>query len=154
MTYLLLHIVDREAFRLLGASLRDLVFDAISKIVIADYSKAVLNPNTPQDELFYVAEQMLIALNSRQLIYSQCTSLFGESFPSKGTMVFAFCFYVHRALGNTDRTDIDDVLIGKRDINDSNINDLPDLPVILQTTISIGATLTALCLSDDLNHLK
>ena len=69
-------------------------------------------------------------------------------------MVFAFCFYVHRALGNTDITDIDDVLIGKRDINDSNINDLPDLPVILQTTISIGATLTALCLLDDLNHLK
>ncbi len=155
MVYLLLHFVDREAFQLLGTSQRDTVFDEISKIVIADYASSVLITNAPQDALLHVAEQMMNALGSRQSIYAQCDSLVGgEGFPSRGTMVFAFCFFVHRALGNTTRSDVDDILIGKRDLSDSDLDDFPDLRATLHAAIFVGSTLEALRIPNDLKYLK
>lgn len=152
MAYLLLHLVDREAFRLLGASRRGAVFDEISTTVIADYASAVLN--TQQDVRLHVAAQMTNTLNSRQSIYAQCDSLIDGPFPSRGTMVFAFSFFVHRALGHTARTDVGDILTGKRDVSDADLNDFPDLRAELQTAYSVGLTLKALRISDDLKYLK
>lgn len=93
-------------------------------------------------------------LNLRQSIYAQCESLVGESFPGKGTMVFAFCFFVHRALGHTDRNDVDDILIGKSDLSNSDLEDFPELPVIMQAAITVGSMVSALRIPDDLKHLK
>ena len=36
-------------------------------------------------------------------------------------MIFAFNFYVHQALGNTDRTDVEDILIGKEEVSEKEI---------------------------------
>ena len=51
---------------------------------------------------------MMYTLNLGQSIYAQCKSLVGP-LPGRGTMVFALSFFVHRALGHTDRTDADGV---------------------------------------------
>lgn len=155
MAYFLLHIVDRETFRLQGASRRDSVFDEISKIVISDYARTVLTTNAPDNVLLEVATDMMEMLNSRQSIYAQCTSLLGESLPGhKGTMLFALCFFVHRALGKTDRTDVDGILTGKRDLSDSDLSDFPGIQVIFEAANVVGTTLTNLRIPDDLKRLK
>ena len=154
MLYLLLHLVDRQAFGLLGTSQRDAVFDEVSQIAVADYARAILNVNAPQNVLIHNAEQMMNTLNLRQSIYAQCESLVGESFPSKGTMVFAFRFFVHRVLGHTDRNDVDDILTGKRDLSDSDLEDFPKLSDIMQAAITVGTMVSALRIHDDLKHLK
>lgn len=153
MIYLLLHLVDRQAFSLLGASRRDAIFDEISQIAIADYVSAVLNTNAPQNVLINYAEQMMNTLNSRQSIYTQCESLTGKSFPSKGTMVFAFSFFVHRALGHTERDDVDDILVGKRDLSGSDLDDFPDMSDIMQEAIRVGSRVSALRIQDEIKHM-
>jgi hypothetical protein len=155
VAYFLLHVVDREAFRLLGVARRDTVFDEIAKIVISDYARAVLTPNTPDDVLLKVAVQLMDTMNSRQSIYAQCKSLLGEPLPGhKGTMLFALCFFIHRALGETNRADVDDILTGERDVDDSDLNDFPDIQVIFETAVRIGTMLTNLRIPDDLKRLK
>lgn len=155
VAYFLLHVVDREAFRLLGVSRRDTVFDEIAKIVISDYARAVLTPNTPDDILLKVAVQMMDTMNSRQLIYAQCKSLLGEPLPGhRGTMLFALCFFIHRAFRKTDRADVDDILTGERDVGDSDLNDFPDIQVIFETAVRIGTMLANLRIPDDLKRLK
>ena len=154
MIYLLLHFVDRQTFGLLGASRRDTIFDEVSQIAVAVYAGAVLSANAPQSVLIHNVEQMVRTLNSRQLIYAQCESLAGESFPGKGTMVFAFSFFVHRVLGDTDRDDVDDILIGKRDLSHSDLKDFPNSPDIMRAAITVGSTVSALRIQDHLKHLK
>src|SRR3972149_2807465 len=103
VAYLVLHLLDREIFVRFGASQRDVLFDPIAQNVIASYAKAALSPETPEAVVFETAKRMQDTLNSRQLTYAKCRSLLGEKFPGIGTMVFAFCFFVHRALGRTNR---------------------------------------------------
>lgn len=155
LVYFLLHVVDREAFHLLGASRRDTVYDEITKTVIADYARAVLTSNAPEELFLQFVEQMLDDLNSRQSIYAQCDSIVEDSFPSSGTMVFAFCFFVHQALGHTNIPD-DDFLVGKRNLSVSDLmkNDFPDSQFKMQTAVSIGSTLTTLGIPDELRRLK
>lgn len=152
--YVLLHLVDRQTFGLLGASRRDTIFDEVSQIAVADYAGAVLNANAPQDLLIQNAEQMMETLNSRQSIYAQCESLVGGSFPSKGTMVFAFSFFVHRVFGHTDRNDVEDILVGRRDLDNTDLEDFPDLPDIMQAAATVGSMVNALRIQDELKHLK
>jgi hypothetical protein len=154
MIYLLLHLVDREAFRLLGAARRDTIFDKVSQIAVVDYTGTVLNADAPHNVKIQIAEQMIGTLNSRQLIYSQCKSLYGESFPCKGTVAFAFSFFVHRALGQTDRNDVNDVLTGKCDFGASDAKDFPTPPEVMQTAIKVGSVVSSLRLQDDLTHIK
>ncbi len=59
VAYLLLHIVDREAFRVIGSSMRNQIFDEVSKRVISDYSKAILHPDTPKHVSIMILEQMI-----------------------------------------------------------------------------------------------
>jgi len=156
VAYFLLHVVDRETFRLLGVSRRDTVFDEIAKIVISAYAEATLTPDAPDDVLLDVAVEMMSTMNSRQSIYAQCKSLLGEQLPGhRGTMLFALCFFIHRALGKTDRADVDvdDILTGERDVGDSDMNDFPDIQEIFQTAVRIGTLLNNLRIPDDLKRL-
>lgn len=153
MIYLLLHLVDRQALSLLGASRRDTIFDEVWKITVADYINAILDVNAPQNVKINIAEQMMNTLNSRQSIYAQCKSLTGKPFPSKGTMVFAFSFFVHRVLGHTERNDVDDILVGKRDISYSDIDDFPDIPDVIKNAIRVGVWVGELRIQDYLRQL-
>jgi hypothetical protein len=154
LIYLLLHLVDRQAFGQLGATQRDTVFDEVSQIAVADYAGAIFNANTPKDVIINSAEQMMSTLNSRQSLYAQCESLTGEMFPGKGTMIFAFSFFVHQALGNTDRTDVENILIGKDELSKSDLDDFPDIPEVMTTEVTVSSLLIALRIPDELKHLK
>jgi len=154
MIYLLLHLVDRQALNMLGVSGRDAVFDEVWKIAVGDYLRAVLDTNAPQNVVLAIAEHMMNTLNSRQSIYAQCQSLTGKPFPSRGTMVFAFSFFVHRALGHTERDDVDDILAGKRDLSYSDSDDFPGIPDVVKNAIRVGVWASELRVQDDLKQLK
>lgn len=154
MLYLLLHLVDRQALNLLSVSRRDTIFDEVWKRAIADYIRTVVDSNKPQNVVIDIAKQMMNTLNSRQSIYAQCESLTGKPFPSRGTMVFAFSFFVHRALGRTDRDNVDDILIGKRDFSYSDIDDFPDISDVVKDAIKVGVSVNELQIQDDLKYLK
>lgn len=153
VAYLLLHLLDREICARLGTSRRDVLFDSISQNVIASYASAVLRPETPPDLLFEAAKQMQDTLNLRQITYSRCSSLLGEAFPGIGSMVFAFCFFVRRALGQTTRTDVDDILAGEKTISESDQCNFPDVETALRGAVWIGSTLKTLRMQDDVKYL-
>jgi len=100
------------------------------------------------------AELMMNIITLRQSIYAQCESFAEEPYPGKGTMVFAFCFFVHRALGYTDREDVNDLLTGKHDLAESDLNDFPEPPEIMDAAITVGSVASELRILDDLKHLK
>ena len=154
VAYLLLHLLDRELFGRFGASRREVLFDPIAQAVVARYTKAVLRPETPSDLLFDAAKQMQDTLNERQMTYAKCESLLGDPFPGIGTMVFAFCFFVHRALGRTNRTDVDDILAGdKSKLSQADLSDFPDAEFVFRGAVWIGSILKPLRLQDQAKYL-
>ena len=154
IAYLLLHLVDRTAFQILGADVRNEIFDTIAQIVIAEYARALLRPTTPSDMVASIGMKMLDDMNDRQSIYSVCQSLTGDPFPSRGTMVFACGYFIHRALGRTDRNDVDEILRGNRDITEDDIDVFPDIEDITKLAIYIGTCAVELRLADSLKKLR
>lgn len=154
MIYLLLHILDRQVFGQLGASHRDIVFDEVTQIAVEDYASAILNEDAPEDLLISIISQMMSTLSSRQSIYGQCESLTGESWPSKSTIIFAFCFFIHRALGHTVRNDVDDILSGIGELSESDVEDFPDPLETIETAQIAGTLLDVLQIQNDLKQLK
>jgi hypothetical protein len=154
--YLLLHIVDRAAFELFGPKRSEEIFEAISKIVIADYCKSAFRPDTPKAVVFDMAVRMFNDLNKRQLIYSQCTSVIGKSpFPqSKGTMVRALAYFVHFALQRTSRTDVDEIICGHKDITKDDLKDFPNFEQTRTLVIHVGTSIAALGIKDLLKKLR
>lgn len=154
MVYLLLHLLDRQIVGQLGLARRDRVFDEVVQIAIPDYAGAVLNANASHDVLTGIAEHMLETLNARQALYGECQSFKGESFPGKGTVLFAFSVFVHRALGKTDRTDVERILTGEEELTDDDLDAFPDPKEIIHAATSVGAIAGSLELEKELKHLK
>ena len=140
-SYLLLHVVDRELFKILGEEKRYEAFDAIAATVIGGYCKSIMQPSTPDDVLVSIGKNMFDDMNNRQVIYSKCKSIIGDSFPSKGTMVFALGYFIHLSLGRTSRKDVDKVLIGDVDVTNNNNDAFPDSAELLKLSIYFGAFL-------------
>ena len=156
MLYLLLNLVDKQSFKMLGAVRRDEIFDDISQFAIIQYGfdaygKGSTSAGSLLDQNY---NQMLTTLDARQSIYGQCTSLAGDSFPSAGTMIFAFSYYVHRALGHAKEINVDDMLTCKRRIEMSDLDNFPDLPETLDISISVGKKVESLRFDKDLKNLK
>ncbi|MGB5179226.1 MAG: SPOR domain-containing protein [Gammaproteobacteria bacterium] len=149
IVYLLLHLVRRQAFKQLGATQRDTVLDEVSRLAITGYARAVLDADVSQEAFLQNAGQMMCTLKSRQSIYTQCESFFGESFPGNGTMVFALSFFVYRAMGHTDRNDVDEILTGKRDISDSESEDFPGPPEIMAAARAMESIVDELQIPSD-----
>jgi hypothetical protein len=154
IAYLLLHLVDRTAFQILGAAGHDETFDAIAKIVISDYARALFRPTTPSDVVVATGMKMLDDMNDRQSTYAACQSLMGDPWPSRGTMVFACGYFVHRALGRTDRTDVGSILRGDRDVAVADMDAFPDVEQTLKQAVYIGAFAAELKLADRLKRLR
>lgn len=154
IVYLLLHLVDRQVLSQLGAFRRDTVFDEVARITLTAYTRTVLHADASEDDILNKAEKMMSTLKSRQSIYTQCKSLVGESSPHNGTIVFALSFFVYRALGHTDRNDVDDILTGRRDISDSDMGDFPEPPEIMAAARAVESIIDALQLASDLKHLR
>ena len=124
--YLLLHLVDREAFKIFGPARRNEVFDEISATAIYEYVRALFIPDTASNIVNSVRKKMYANMNDRQAIYAACKSLTGDPWPSRGTMAFACDYFIYRALGRTDRTDVDGVLRGEEDVTAANSDAFPD----------------------------
>jgi hypothetical protein len=139
---------------MLGSTHRNVVFDEISKIVIADYCKAVLRPTTPESKALVLASGMMDDMNDRQGIYGQCTSLVGDHGPSVGTMVFALGYFVHLALQRTPRKDVDDILCGRRKLTKAENDDFPKFDDLLMLASHFGASLRELRINDSLRKLR
>ncbi|MDB3967381.1 hypothetical protein N9399_06485 [Porticoccaceae bacterium] len=154
LIYLLLNLLDQTAFSELGASDRDEVFDNVFLIVLDDYVSAIVSVDMPSEFQDAIKEEMIKDMNARQSIYCKCDSFSGSPLPSKGTVIFAFSFYLHKALGNTDITDVDDILIGNREIGDSEFDGFPAYTEVLENMISVTSIYEALKISKELKHLK
>lgn len=154
IAYLLLHLVDRTAFQVLGAAGRNEIFDKIAIIAIGDYARALFKSTTPSDVVVSVGVKMLDDMNDRQSIYAACQSLTGEPWPSRGTMVFACGYFIHRALGRTDRTDVDAILRGEENVAEADMDAFPDMEQTLKLAIHIGNSATELRLVDRLKPLR
>jgi hypothetical protein len=130
IVYFLLHQLDYFLFKEFGPEVRDKVIDKVSINTIDLYQKYVLKPDTPESILQAVYALMLITLDSRQENYSKCPKLCskGICLSSKGTMLFALNFYIHKALRRTNRNDLDENLLsGKRNIDISEMSDFPEM---------------------------
>ena len=126
----------------------------LQKISIEDYGKAIFSANAPSEMRIKQYDSMMKALGLRQVIYGQCESLIIDSFPSAGSMMFAFNFYVHRALGNTNKDNLDDVLVGKSDVDESNVDDFPDLTDAVKSVLAITNMLKDLNFEKEIKPLK
>ena len=93
-------------------------------------------------------------MNDRQSTYAVCQSLTGDPWPSRGTMVFACGYFIHRALGRTDRTDVDEILRGDRDVTEADMDVFPDNEQTLKLAIYIGNCAAELRLADSLKRLR
>lgn len=133
--YLLIHLADLLAFKVLGEDGRILIYDEVSKLVLDGYCKAVLRPSTPESKILALSYQMRSDLNDRQLIYSQCKSLTGDPFPSRGTLIFALGYFKHLALKRTDQKNVDDILCGKRNMTKAESNVFPDMDDVVLLSV-------------------
>jgi len=155
IAYLLLHLVDRTAFQVLGQARRNDTFDAIAKIVIDDYARAILRPTTPTEKIISIGIRMLNDMNDRQSVYESCNLLIDKEFVScRGTMVFACGYFIHRALKRTSQTDVQDILSGRRNIEKSDLCDFPGMEDELKLAIHVVTYATELRLADVLKKLK
>jgi hypothetical protein len=154
MLMLLLHLFDKAAFRVLGATSRNDVWDEVAARASIDYHEAVLTKDAPRELQTGNAMRMLRTLNVRQDIYSQCSSLLGEGFPSRGTAVFAFSYFVRLALQETERKDVDPILTGKRNISEIDGDAFPSFDVIVQNALLVAAVLKTIGFDSDLKKLS
>jgi len=154
LLYFLVHILDRDAFTVLKVEQRDKLIDEVSIIAIKGYARAVFSSESPYDSVSKISSQMISVLNSRQVIYAKCDSIMGDNFPSKGTMVFALCFYVKKALGFTDRDDVDGILTGEQEIHDTDVKDFPEIESILEIAVGVGDYVQYLQMPRYLKKLK
>ncbi|MBI4822942.1 MAG: hypothetical protein HY805_01765 [Nitrospirae bacterium] len=139
IAYLLLHISDRQAFEVLGPIGRDKVIDEVAPMVISRYCKTVLRKDTPLNLMQDLGCHMLTTFNERTILYHKCKSVIDKENPwVKGTMVFALSFYIHKALGQTDRDDVEDILCGKRNLEESDMRDFPIFTQTLEIVIYFG----------------
>ena len=141
VAHLLLHQLDVLAFQILGASKRNEVFDWVSFRVIHDYVNVIINKDSPTELVEALTEKMIDGVNNRQMIYAQCDSFMGEAafFPSAGSQIFAFSFFVHRELEKTKRDDVEDILTGVRKLERSDICDFPALAAMTEDLIIMNS---------------
>lgn len=152
--YLLLHLTDRAAFQIFGHPRREKVFNEISKRVIDDYSRSIFRSTVPEDIVPNLKASMIINMNDRQDIYGQCTSLTDDVFPRRGTMIFALAYFIHLALQRTSRTDVDDILCGRKDLTEADLDDFPDIENTLMLSVRFGTAAKKMRINDTLKKLQ
>lgn len=131
IVYLLLHLVDQHAFKILGPTKRNEVFDRVAELAIYEYSSSLFKKSTTSNVVDTHVRIMYNNLDQRQVTYSYCKTLTGDPWPSRGTKIFACSYFTHKALERTDRADVDAVLRGEQDVSEDNMDAFPDMDDIL-----------------------
>jgi hypothetical protein len=127
-------------FALLSQQKRDLYLDNLTLDAIRDYSASSLKQAASDEIKSAVVDDLLRRFNSRQVTYAKCKSLMGSDFPGAGSKVFAFSFFVFRALDQTRREQFDEILAGKAPIAQSDLKDFPSLETIIKNAVFVGST--------------
>ena len=149
MIYFLLHLLDMTAFEKLGNEGRNQVFDNVLLFILDDYLNTMARIDAEQ-----IKNEMIKEMNARQIIYSQCDSLGGNPWPSRGSMIFAFSFYIYRSLGNTKRDDVDEILIGNQDLVDEDMEDFQSIAHNLENMSLVSLILEDINMPKLLGYLK
>ena len=157
LLYFLLHALDRTAFSELGTERRNEVVDEVVPSSIDVYINGIVSEDTPPQVKARVALQMFSVFNARNEIYSKCHSLTTRDGPVIGTSIFAYSFFVHRALGKTELDDasVCNILAGKEKISEYATDNFPDfLKTGIENSVMIIESLKFLNLKDKLKGLK
>lgn len=135
--YFLMFQIDKMFFDI-NREKRNELFDAFSMDLLVSLIKDDASSEDKKNALDFFME----SYDERAMIYANCNSLIGEKggFPGKGSAIFALGYFLKRASGGTDidLEDIKDLLKGKGDVNDKNINAFLDLPEMLELTMQIS----------------
>jgi hypothetical protein len=135
--YFLVFQIDKMFFDL-NPQKRNELFDAFGHELFSSFIKE----GAPSEDKKNALDFFMESYDERATIYANCNSLIGEKggFPGKGSAIFALGYFLKRASGGTDidLESIQDLLRGKGDVNEKNINAFLDLPEILELTMQIS----------------
>lgn len=125
----LLHMLDRQAFAMLGELGRDAIFDYVSYKVVNVYTHNTFQKGSSSNTIKSATREMWQILNERQSSYSLCKLLISDDgFASKGTLIFALSYFIHRVMEpSAEIGNVDSVLRGDVQLDDETISNLPDL---------------------------
>jgi len=154
LLYFILHIIDVAMHQGLQPNKRADYFNFLTIDAIRNYANAILTADALEELQASVKETMLRRFNSRQLTYSRCTSIAGEILPSPGSKMFALSFFVHRALGRTDRVRFDDILAGTEKIKESEFSDFPGVENTLLWSAFAAGIIKAIKLPSAIRSLR
>lgn len=151
--YFLAHIVLRLVSELYDVKKAKQIYEEISKRTIIDYCNAVLAVDTPDYITEGLKDQMFKDIKSRQMLYSKCKTI-TDHFQSKETMIFALSFLINKALKRTSRNDILEIITGQKEINKSDLKDLPSFCECTKVSIYAGIAINSLNLKKFMKKLK
>lgn len=152
--FLILHLIDLVSFEILGDYERNIVFDEIWHVTISKFLSAKFQSNNEKEYISESIDEFVNAFNSRQDIYSQCDELTGDHHPHVGTKLFAFSFYVNQAVRHSKKKGLDDLLSGRRELRDSDLDYLPGPDEVIPDSIFIGVAIKELNIRDKIKKLK
>ena len=152
--YFYLNILDREINKVFSKSKGDELFNKTLTKCIYTTAKVVIDPDASPQILTSVSKTMFDTFNNRQFVYSRCKSVSGSPFPSIGTMIFALCFYIHRELGKTSRTNVDAILIGEKKMDKNDLSDFPEPSFNIETQAYILSYISFMKLPKLLKRLR
>ena len=69
-------------------------------------------------------------------------------------MIFALCFYIHRELGKTSRTNVDAILIGEQKMDKNDLFDFPEPSFNIETQAYILSYISFMKLPKLLKRLR
>ena len=154
VSYLALSTLDMTAYQILDEAKRAKYFDRVMYSVLSDYVYSVC-PNMPTEFCTNMISKMQDALQSRMSIYGRCRSFMGEEgFPPAGSRVFAFQYFVYRALGKNSKKNVVPVLVGEKEVTDDNIDEFPGVEGSMTWMISIVEYTAQWKLKDRLESIK
>ena len=156
LLYFLLHALDRTAFSELGPERRNEIIDEVILSSVDVYTNGTLSENAPPQLKAGVASHMLSEFDARNGIYSKCHSITTRDGPTIGTSIWAYSFFVHRALGKTELDDdsICSIMTGKEKTSENASDDFPDFLETIDNSVLIIDSLKFLNLNDRLKGLK
>lgn len=154
--YFLINMVYRTVSHMVDPARLNEVMDEVIMRAIGLYVEFVLRPSTPQHVVNSLVRRMLSTLIERDALYSQLTVMGEESNTGfhAGTAVFALSYYIHRAMGLTDRDDVDDILWGKRRVQESDLDAFPKWDDTVKIGNYVMSIAIELKINDSLKQLR
>lgn len=115
--FVLLNFVDVSIFSVLRSDRRDAAFDNIALLTIQSWSNKI-SKSSPDVNISEYKSAMLSTMNRRNFSYGLCKGEFSQ-------IAFGLSFYINKALGFTNRDDIDSIISDYSKLTDNDMKDFP-----------------------------